>query len=66
MEALESVAGSQTVLWLWSGASPTDELQDCVKILQDRLTAPGRVQMEHTQRLILGDIHIALLDFLFL
>jgi len=55
MEALEGVSGDKTVLWLWSGTSPTDELQDCVQILQDRLTGAGKVQMEHTQRLLLGN-----------
>lgn len=58
MEALENVTGTKNVLWLWSGTSPTDELQDCVKTLQDRLTPPGHVQMEHVQRLLLGFVQI--------
>lgn len=54
MEALQSVNGTQTVLWLWSGTSPTDELQDCVKELKGQLKSPGKVQMEHIERLLLG------------
>lgn len=55
MENVE-VSQGNTVLWLWGGAAPTDELQGAVKSLQVRL-GTGRVQMEHVQRLAMANHH---------
>ena len=53
MEGIEVSAG-QTVLILWSGQSPSEDLQDTVTDLQKRVQDSGRIQVEHIDRLALG------------
>ena len=53
MEGIEVSAG-QTVLILWSGQSPSEDLQDTVSDLQKRVQDNGRIQVEHIDRLALG------------
>lgn len=50
------VQTNQTVLWLWSGTAPSDDLQSAVKDLQQKLGS-GKVQMEHTDRLTIGNVN---------
>lgn len=53
MEGIEVCAG-QTVLLLWSGTTPTQDLQETVGDLQKRVQDRGRVQVEHIDRLALA------------
>ena len=53
MEGID-VSTGQTVLLLWSGQSPTEDLQETVTDLQKRVQDTGRVQVEHIDRLSLG------------
>ena len=52
-----SVSAGDSVLWLWDGTAPSVDLQEAVKSLQERLQG-GRVQMEHLQRLKLGEFFL--------
>ncbi|KAL4234468.1 Anamorsin [Mactra antiquata] len=45
-----NIKEGQSVIWLWSGSVPSDDLQSEVKLLQEKLGS-GRVQMEHVERL---------------
>ena len=53
MEGIEVLAG-QSVLLLWSGTTPSQDLQETVSDLQKRVQDTGRVQVEHIDRLALG------------
>ena len=53
MEGIDVSAG-QTVLILWSGQSPSEDLQDTVTDLQKRVQDNGIIQVEHIDRLALG------------
>lgn len=53
MEDIEVQEG-QLVLWLWSGTTPSEDLQTAVKHLKEKL-GTGRVQMEHVERLALAN-----------
>ena len=55
MEGIEVDVG-QTVLLLWSGSTPSEDLQETVSDLQARVQGTGRVQVEHVDRLALGKI----------
>ena len=55
MEGIEVLAG-QSVLLLWSGTTPSQDLQETVSDLQKRVQDTGRVQVEHIDRLALGKI----------
>ena len=57
MEGID-VSTGQTVLLLWSGQSPTEDLQETVTDLQKRVQDTGRVQVEHIDRLSLGLYHL--------
>ena len=57
MEGIEVDVG-QTVLLLWSGSSPSEDIQETVSDVQARVQVTGRVQVEHVDRLSLGkDYH---------
>lgn len=53
MEGIEVLAG-QSVLLLWSGTTPSQDLQETVSDLQKRVQDTGRVQVEHIDRLALA------------
>lgn len=53
MEGIEVDVG-QTVLLLWSGSAPSEDLQETVSDVQARVKGSGRVQVEHVDRLALA------------
>lgn len=53
MEGIDVSVG-QKVLLLWSGSSPTQDLEETVSDLKDRVKDTGKVQVEHVDRLSLG------------
>ena len=48
---MEGIKQGETILLIWSGMSPPDDLQQIVGEMNEMVGSDGKVNVEHTDRL---------------